>query len=34
MTNSKIMKAIISGIVATAVMTLVGVTAPYMGFQR
>jgi hypothetical protein len=34
MTNSKIMKAIIAGIVATAVMTLVGVTAPYMELPK
>ncbi|MFZ6013758.1 MAG: DUF6789 family protein [Bacteroidota bacterium] len=32
--ESKFMKAVVAGIVATAVMTVVGVTAPYMGLPK
>lgn len=34
MTNSKFLKAVIAGIVATAIMTVVGVMAPYMGLPK
>lgn len=34
MTNNKLMKAVIAGIAATAVMTVVGVLAPYMGLPK
>lgn len=34
MINSKFMKTVIAGVVATAIMTVVGVMAPYMGLPK
>ncbi|MEX2231527.1 MAG: DUF6789 family protein [Cyclobacteriaceae bacterium] len=34
MTNNKLVKAVLAGIVATAVMTVVGLMAPYMGLPK